>query len=77
MTKSDIYTEWKKLCEEHENAREAYLKAFASVNQKFAAIGQGVSSENPNENELSEFEETWSAWEDIKKRMDLFVKENA
>ena len=31
----------------------------------------------PLKNELSEFERTWQAWEDIKKRMDAFVKQYA
>jgi len=77
MNQSEIYAEWEKLCEEHEKAREAYFKAFACVNQKFAAIGRGTSNENPSDNELSEFDEAWNAWENIKNRMHKFVKDHA
>ncbi len=77
MNRNDVYTEWQKLCDEHEAAREAYFQAFADVNQKFSAIGQGTSSNNPSEEELSKFEETWQAWEDVKRRMDQFVRDNA
>lgn len=77
MTQIDVYGEWQKLCEEHEAARSAYLQAFAVVNYKFATISQGTSRANPTGNELSEFERTWQAWEDIKKRMDIFVQQYA
>ena len=76
MNQTNVYTEWQRLCEEHEAARDAYFQAFATVNQKFVAIGQGSSSDNPNEEELSEFERTWQAWEDVKRRMDQFVKDH-
>lgn len=77
MTQADVYTEWQKLCEEHEAARDAYLKAFIAVNNKFRAIGEGKSSTNPTNDELDGFEKTWSAWEDVKRRMDEFVKMHA
>lgn len=74
MTKVDVYTEWKKLCEEYEAARENHLKAFSAVNNEFRAIGEEKSSTNPTNEELGDFEKTWSAWEDVKRRMDEFVK---
>ena len=77
MTHTDISNEWQKLCEEHGAARDAYFKAFATVNQKFAAIGQRKSSANPTDGELAEFERTWDMWESVKRRMSDFVKENA
>ena len=77
MTEIDVLTEWQKLCEEHESARTAYLQAFASVNQKFAAIGREASRINPTDDELSNFESTWQTWEDVKKRMDKFVRHYA
>lgn len=77
MTQADVYTEWQKLCEEHESARDAYLKAFVAVNDKFRAIGEGKPSANPTNNEVGDFEKTWSAWEDVKQRMDEFVKLHA
>jgi hypothetical protein len=73
----DVYAEWQNLCEEDEAARDANFQALAIVNQKFSAIGQGTSGRNPTEDELSEFERTWPAWIDIKKRMDTFVKQYA
>ena len=77
MTSIDVYGEWQKLCEEHEAARDVYFQAFAVVNHKFVAIGQRASKFNPKDNELSEFEKTWQAWEDVKKRMDAFVRQYA
>jgi hypothetical protein len=77
MIQADVYGEWQKLCEEHDAARDSYLKAFVAVNAKFRAIGEGNSSTNPTTNELGAFEETWSACEDIKRRMDEFVKMHA
>jgi hypothetical protein len=77
MSQNDVYAEWQKLCEEQEKAREAYFKDFSSVNQKFAAFAQGVSNKNPNNNELSKFDEAWKAWEDVKNRMHQFAKDNA
>jgi hypothetical protein len=68
---------WQKLCEEHEVARAAYFAAFGAVNAKFAAIGAGVSATNPTLDELSAFESTWKAWQDVKDRMNSFVKANA
>lgn len=72
-----VHMEWQKLRDEHEAASETYFQAFTAVNQKFAVFGQGSSSTNPTDEELSKFEETWQAWEDVKKRMDQFVKEYA
>jgi hypothetical protein len=77
MTHTDISAEWLKLCDEHAAARDAHLKAFAAVNQKFAAIGQGQSKTNPTDDELSEFEKTWDMWEDVKRRISAFVKKYA
>ena len=74
MTQTDIYTQWQKLCEEHDVVRDAYLKAFVAVNNKFHAIDKGNSSTNPTNDELDGFEKTWSAWGDVKRRMDEFVK---
>lgn len=75
MNQNNVYTEWQKLCDEQEVARDTYFQAFTTVNKKFSAIGQGTSSDNPSEDDLSKFEETWQTWEDVKKRMDQFVKD--
>ena len=77
MTQTDIYPEWQKLCEEHDAARDAYLKVFVAVNNKFRAIGEEQSSTNPTNDELDGFEKTWSVWGDVKRRMDEFVKMHA
>ena len=73
---ADLDLEWQKLCDEHEAARDAYFNAFAPVNEKFRQIGQGASKTNPSETELDEFDSTWNAWQDIKRRMDEFIKKN-
>lgn len=77
MSQIDVPAEWQELCEEHEAARAAYFQAFAAVNHKIAAIAQGASQANPMEAELAEFEVTWRAWEDVRKRIDVFVKQYA
>jgi hypothetical protein len=70
----DVSVEWQKLCEEHEVAKNAYFQAFIEDNQKFIAIGLQTSKANPSEEELSKFETTWSSWEDVKRRLNDFVK---
>lgn len=75
MTQIDVSAEWQKLCDEHEAARAVYFQAFAVVNHKFAAIAHGTSRANPTDNGLSDFEKTWQAWEDVKRRMAVFVKQ--
>ena len=77
MPDNATYTQWEKLCEEHEAARAAYFQAFETVNQRFAAIYQGTSSTNPTNTELTEFDKAWKAWEDVKHRMSAFVKKHA
>jgi len=77
VNQADQFAEWNKLCEEHEAARDAYFHAFANVNKKFAAIGQGTSAINPTGGELSEFERTWRAWDEVQRRMDAFVRQHA
>ena len=76
MSQNEIGAQWQKLCEEHEAARDAYFRAFAAVNQKFAAIGKGTSSVNPTSAELSEFEKTRHAWQDVIRRIGEFVKKH-
>ncbi len=65
MSQSEVGAQWQKLCEEHEAARDGYFRAFATVNQKFEAIGRGASSVNPTSSEQSEFEKTRYAWQDV------------
>ena len=77
MTDAKISEEWKKLCEEHEAAKNAYLEAFYAINRKFMAIGQGTSRTNPSDDELLEFERAFQALEDVKNRMSEFVKKYA
>ena len=68
------YEEWQSLCDERVSACDAFLKAFDVVSQKFMAVAQGESNTNPSDTELSEFEKTWQALEDIKKRIDEKLK---
>lgn len=77
MGEIDIGVEWQILCDQHEAAKHAYFHAFGAVNQRFSAMGRGVATANPDEQMLSEFDATWLAWEDVKQRMDAFVKANA
>lgn len=77
MTDTKIYNEWRKLCEECATVRDAHLNAFNSVNQKFIAVGQGISCANPTNTELLECEKTWLAWTDVKNKMYAFIEKNA
>lgn len=77
MTTTNIYEEWQKLCEQHEAARDAHFEALENVTRKFVGIGQGKSIANPSMEDLTKFEETWQAWEEIKNKMSEFVKKNA
>ena len=77
MTQIDVSAEWQKLCDEHEAARAAYLQAFAAVNHRFGSIAHGIARTNPTAVELLEFDKTWQAWEDVRRRMDIFVKQYA
>ena len=74
MSQAEVYAEWQKLCEEFEEARDANFQAFSVVNKKFAAIGHGTSNINPTDDELSEFERTRKALEDINQRVDKFAR---
>ena len=74
---ADLYAEWEKLCDEHEAARDAYLDAFEKVHQRFVTVDKGASRVNPTGSELDDFEVSWKKWEDVKARMDVFVKKNA
>jgi hypothetical protein len=47
MSRDEVDGQWQKLCEEHDAGRDAYLRAFATVNRKFEAIGRGTSTVNP------------------------------
>lgn len=77
MIEIDVSTEWQELCDEHEAARAAYIQAFTAVKQKFTATTHGTARTNPTDSELSEFESTWQSWEEVKWRMDIFVKQYA
>jgi len=73
---ADTDDQWQILCEEHDSARDAFNRAFAPVNKKFVAIGEGKSRVNPTAAELEEFERTRTEWEDVKRRMQEFIKAN-
>ena len=77
MSANEIGPEWQKLCEEDEAALYVYFRAFAAVNQKFSAIGKGTSSVNLTGAELTQFEKTRHAWQDVIRRMGEFAKRYA
>jgi hypothetical protein len=76
MSLNEIGAQWQKLYDEHEAARDAYFRAFATVNQKFSAIGKGATDVNPTSAELSEYEKTRHAWQDVLRRIGEFVKKH-
>lgn len=71
---SNDYKEWQKLCEEHHAARDAIYEALGPVNQKFSAIADGKSQTNPSDQELNRLDEAWKRWENVKRRMEEFIK---
>lgn len=73
----NLAQQWQALCDEHEAARTAYFAAFGVVNARLAAIGGGSASTNPTNDELNAFDATWKAWQDVKDRMNTFVKHHA
>jgi hypothetical protein len=77
MSQTEIHAEWQELCEEYEEAREANFQAYTAVSRKFVAIGQGTSITNPTNDELSKFENTRVALEDVNQRMAQFIKKNS
>ena len=72
----DVYAKWQQLCKEHDDARDEYFLSFIPVNKKFSQIFQGISNTNPSDEELSKFEAAWDKWQDVKRRMDEFIKVN-
>jgi 5-enolpyruvylshikimate-3-phosphate synthase len=77
MGPNEIGLQWHKLCEEADAAQSAYFRAFAAINEKFSAIGRGTPTANPTDAELTEFEKTRHAWQDVIRRMGEFVKRYA
>jgi len=77
MNKTSHGEQWSKLCERYETARDAHFAAFAAVNAKFMLTGSGDSATNPTDDELTKFEATWQAWQEVKEQMNSFIKTNA
>lgn len=71
----DAYEKWEELCKEFEAAREAQFAAYAAVTHGFARVAKGTGG-NPTTEELDAYEKTSQRLEDIKRRMDQFVKAN-
>jgi hypothetical protein len=68
--------QWQKLMEEHDAARDAYSKAFSSVNRVFARTAQG-GSQNPTIAQLESSEKAWQRWQDVQRRIKEFVSQYA
>jgi hypothetical protein len=71
----DVYEKWDALCKEYEAARDAHNAAYAAVTRGFARVAKGTGG-NPTEQELDSYEDTSQKLEEIKRRMDEFVKAN-
>ena len=72
----DAYKKWEPMCKEFEAAREAQFVAYVAVTRGFARVAKGTGG-NPTEEELDAYKKTSKRLEDIKRRMDEFVKANA
>ncbi len=72
----DIHEKWSDLCEEFEPAKSAYLDVCATVIPVFARVANGGCS-NPSMADLDLYEQRSQRIEEIKRKMDDFVKANA
>ena len=72
---TEAYEKWGALCKEFEAARDAQFAAYAAVTRGFARVAKGTGG-NPSEEELDAYEQTSQTLEDVKRRMDEFVKAN-
>jgi len=70
-----VFEQWDVLCRDFEAARDAQFVAYAAVTQGFARVARGTGG-NPSKEELEEYENTSRRLEEIKRRMDDFVKAN-
>jgi hypothetical protein len=71
----DAYEQWDALCKKFEAARDAHNNAQAAVTRGFARVAKRTGG-NPSEDDLDAAEAAWQRLEDIKRRMDEFVKAN-
>lgn len=72
---TDPNQNWEELCREFEAARDAHNVAYAAVTRGFARVAKGTGG-NPTEQELDAYEVTSKQLEQMKRRMDDFVKAN-
>ena len=77
MIQDKVGAQWQELCEEHDAAKDAYFRTFATVKRRFEAIGTATPTAGPTGAGLSEFEETRHAWQDVIRRIGEFVKTHA
>ena len=74
---TDLQEKWQKLCEEHEETREAFYQAFSTVSQKFGAVVNSDSTENPSSDELGTYEKAMEAWHAAQSKMKDFVTKHS
>lgn len=67
--------QWEALCEEYEAAKAEDHRCFAKVNSAFAAVYAGKGA-NPSEEDMAAWDAARARLDDVKKRMDEFVKNN-
>lgn len=76
MDRNNLHAQWKKLCEQHEEAFKTNFQASILLSQKLLAIGRGVSNINPTSEELTEFEKTEQSLREVQERRRQFIKDN-
>ncbi len=72
-----IASEWERLCNQHEKAKDAYNKTFAPVHAGFRGVFAGNSNANPSISQMRRAEKAWKDWQDIIRRMRAFAKKHA
>ena len=72
---TNVFEQWNVLCREFEAARDAQFAAYAAVTRGFARVARSTGG-NPSMEELEEYKNTSQRLDDIKRRMDEFVKAN-
>lgn len=73
---TDAGGEWAKLCEENQEARDAYMDAQGLLTRKMAAVLRGDRSANPTDDDMKAADRAEERWTEVKARMKAFLQEH-
>lgn len=74
---SDIGAKWEELVGEWDAANERFLDSFTAVIPYLKDVAKSSAADNPPIEAMQEQQNAWTELEDISRRMDEFVKQNA